>query len=582
MNLPTSSRPTWRGRVMALVAWAAFIALGVLAITRASFESDFSAFLPRDPTPEQRLLVEQLRDGAASKLVLVALEGADAATRAQWSSRLAERLRREESTAFAAVENGAHDGAGDRYARLFEHRYLLSPSVDATRFTVDGLRAAINDTIALLGSPAGALIKPVILRDPTGEIIELASTFAARAEQGPRMQHGVWSSRDGQRALLLATTHAPGSDIDAQQAALARLHAHFDAVTRESPAPAGTAAGRLVATGPGVFAVLARERIKNDASRLSVIGSVLVAVILLAAFRSVPALILGAVPVATGVVAGIAAVALGFGTVYGLTVGFGITLIGEAIDYGIYFLVQSRGDDARTWFARFWPTVRLGLMTSLCGFAVLLLSGFPGLAQLGLFSCAGLIAAAWATRYVLPHLTPERLRLRASPRFARAADALVEHAPRTRWIAAALVLAAVAVIAYRYDGLWSRDLASLSPVSAAEQALDAQLRGDLGAPDVRHIIVIDAPDDEAALETAEHVGARLDAFVARGALAGYDSPARWLPSAHTQLARRDALPEPTVLRDRLAQATADLPISATRLQPFVEDVARARAAAPLS
>jgi predicted exporter len=54
-----------------------------------------------------------------------------------------------------------------------------------------------------------------------------------------------------------------------------------------------------------------------------------------------------------------------------------------------------------------WPTVRLGLLTSLCGFGALVFSGFPGLAQLGVFSIAGLVAAAFGTRYVFPILSPD-------------------------------------------------------------------------------------------------------------------------------------------------------------------------------
>ena len=48
-------------------------------------------------------------------------------------------------------------------------------------------------------------------------------------------------------------------------------------------------------------------------------------------------------PVATGVVAGMAAVSLVFGGVHGMTLGFGTTLIGEAVDYAIYYLIQARG-----------------------------------------------------------------------------------------------------------------------------------------------------------------------------------------------------------------------------------------------
>ncbi|MDI9682789.1 hypothetical protein, partial [Burkholderia cenocepacia] len=62
-----------------------------------------------------------------------------------------------------------------------------------------------------------------------------------------------------------------------------------------------------------------------------------------------------------------AAVSVAFGTVHGLTLGFGTTLIGEAVDYSIYLFVQSaqagtRGtarpaDATRAWVAAYWPTI---------------------------------------------------------------------------------------------------------------------------------------------------------------------------------------------------------------------------------
>ena len=117
------------------------------------------------------------------------------------------------------------------------------------------------------------------------------------------------------------------------------------------------------------------------------------------------ALGLGLLPVVTGALAGVAAVALGFGVVHGLTLGFGTTLIGEAVDYSIYFLVQSSPAtsqataDRGRWIVAFWPTIRLGMLTSVVGFCTLLFSGFPGLAQLGLYSVSGIVVAAAVTRY---------------------------------------------------------------------------------------------------------------------------------------------------------------------------------------
>ena len=127
-----------------------------------------------------------------------------------------------------------------------------------------------------------------------------------------------------------------------------------------------------------------------------------------------------------------------------MTLGFGTTLIGEAVDYAIYYLIQARGGAGRRrerWRRESWPTVRLGLFTSLIGFAALVFTGFPGLAQLGVFSIAGLAAAAATTRFVFPVIAPDGAPgagfRRQLGRFMRAAAAAL---PRARWAVVALAL----------------------------------------------------------------------------------------------------------------------------------------------
>ena len=54
---------------------------------------------------EQRFLVDQLRDGALSRVMLVGIEGGDAATRARVSAALVRALGAD--ARFASVSNGA-------------------------------------------------------------------------------------------------------------------------------------------------------------------------------------------------------------------------------------------------------------------------------------------------------------------------------------------------------------------------------------------------------------------------------------------------------------------------------------------
>lgn len=616
---------------LATAVWAALVIVAIVVVASAHYTTDLSAFLPRSPTPTQRLLVDQLREGIASRLILVGIEGADSAERARISAAMARRLRADPR--FVAVSNGEAVGVERDREVLFNHRYLLSEAVTADRFTADGLRDSIQETLDLLASPMGMLAKSLLPRDPTGEMLQIIDQLGS--ERQPPSVDGVWASRDGKRALLVAQTRAAGSDTDGQEAAVAAIRAAFEAAAHDGTAaghgaragsgadgvvsavtnggPAGSAgagttpsaggttlsaggttpgprrtagvdglateAGKgdahapvsLEMSGPGVFSVAARATIKQQVARLSVLSTLLITLMLLWVYRSFRALVLGLVPVASGALAGISAVALGFGSVHGITLGFGVTLIGESVDYSIYLFIQSQQRNSAL-----WSTIRLGVLTSIVGFMSLLPSGFPGLQQLGLFSISGLVTAALVTRYVLPNLMPAKLNIGDVTPLGTAVAAALQrvHAPKALLL---IIPVLAAVVLYTHRGpIWNHELSALSPVSAADQALDSLLRSDIGAPDVSYLVVVSGTSQEAVLHAAEAVDPNLDALVEQKVISGFESPARYLPSLEAQRARQTSIPNTEVLNANLVSALRGLPIQIDRLAPFLHDIDAAR------
>jgi predicted exporter len=551
-------------RAAVLLLWLAALVLAGTTVARSTFTADLSAFLPNSPDAAQRLLIEQLHSGLPSRTLLVGIDGGDAEARARASRALAAALRA--SGLFEQVLNGEREAFAPLGEWLFAQRYLLSPAVAPERFSTAGLADAIGETLSLLGTPAGAAVRPLLERDPSGEMQRIAETLVPPG--APRLEGGVWVARQAPRALLMASTRAAGADLDAMQAAIAAVRSAF--------APHAAAGLTLVLSGTPLFAVTSRATIEAEVHWLAIAGALVMSALLLAAFASPLALAVALLPVGSGVLAGIAAVSLGFGTVHGITLGFGATLIGEAVDYAIYYLIQARAG-WKAWLAGGWPTVRLGLATSICGFAALVFAGFPGLAQLGVFSIAGLLAAALTTRFVLPVLRPAGAAGEGMRGFlGRFALAALRALPRLKWpLALASVLALVPIV--RHADLWRGDLAALSPLAPAALALDAQLRADLNASDARAIVLVQGADAETALVRAEAAAARLETLVDAGRLAGYDSPTRFLPSQATQRARQASLPEAAALRSALEAATRGTPLDAARLAPFEAEVARARA-----
>lgn len=550
----------------AVILWMLLLFGSVGVIVNMTVTTDLTALLPRSADHVQALLVGQLRDGVAARLILIGLEGAAADTLAEASRKVARSLR--ETDLFVSVNNGdPADFTAEREV-LMRHRYLLSSAVSPEHFSVPALREALERQLQLLGSPAGAVTKSALPSDPTGEVAHILSAFTTTDQ--PSMLHGVWFSRDGTRAQLVAETRAPGFDLDHQEAAVRAIKAAF----ASSGLPESS---QLVMTGPGVFAVESRATIQRDSWRLSLLAAVMVAGLLFAVYRSLTPLLLSLLPVLTGLLVGIAAVQLLFGFVHGITLGFGAMLIGEAVDYPAYVLTQAMaGEHLHQTLSRLWPTLRLAILTTVLGALSMLFSSITGLSQLGVLAFVGVLVAGMVTRWILPALAPRIVRTTPHPIMPLKWLSLFASLGRARWAVWLAALVALSTLTFRHQDIWDDDLANLSPVASSSKTLDEQMRQDLGAPDVRYLLIIEGTSKEEVLQRSESAELLLRRLVGDNLLTGFDLPSLYLPSQETQRRRQSALPPSTLLASSLSQALQGLPFKTGLFEPFVRDVEKAR------
>ena len=241
-----------------------------------------------------------------------------------------------------------------------------------------------------------------------------------------------------------------------------------------TPPQPRTRRAKLLMTGPGVFSVTSREAIKSEVStpvdhRHGADRNPVAAGLSLRRRA-------GAGPAAGGVrrAGGVAAVSAGFRL--GARDHAGLRHRADRRGRRLFDLpVRAVGNDgrrrcSRSWVRRFWPTIRLGVLTSVAGFASLLLSGFPGLAQLGLYAIAGLFAAAVVTRFVLPHCCRADSASTTCRHSARPCRAGSSAPPLLRWGAVLVLLAAcVVLLLHREQAVELRTSLRLSPVSQADR-----------------------------------------------------------------------------------------------------------------
>lgn len=548
-----------------------------IVVSRFNVTTDLGVFLPHGESVMERVLMSQLDHGSTSNLVFAGVSGPDSEVLAELNRELSDRLSSD--PLFVQVLNGERAMSEADRQWVMDNRYHLTPADLEGKFTVEGLSSALDDRLRGLTSPLGALEKQFMARDPTGEIISLLQQWQAdfSAEDGPAKLHGVWFSREHDRSLMMIELASSGLDLASQEAAVRRIRSEFDAIA----APGAT----LVMSGPSVFSVETRDVITRDAKVLSIIATTAVALFLLAAFRSLRLLVLVLVPLACGVVAATAAVLLLFGNVHGVTLAFGITLTGVAVDYPIHFFSHLRGGRARAEesIRTIWPTLALGVVSTIIAYVVLVLSEFTGLQQLGLFTVVGLLVAAAVTRWVLPFLVPRELRLGRGLTGVHAllcrAGAVVSG--KGAW-SLLLIPLSLLLVATSDTALRNLDVDSLSPIGQERRDEDRALREDLGFWYGGKLAVVVAPSAEKALQRSEALASDLDGLIESGAIERYDMAATFLPSQSRQQRQLDAIPPREELRARLDAALDDTPFRKDVFDPFVEQASEARESDPLT
>ena len=157
-----------------------------------------------------------------------------------------------------------------------------------------------------------------------------------------------------------------------------------------------------------------------------------------------------------------------FGAVHGITLGFGATLIGEAVDYPKLRLHPgcARRAPADT-LSRIGPTLRLAVLTTVFGASAMALSSFQGWPNWGAYHRrSGRGGARDALSIARDRSAGCSCAQGLCIALRRAPDGGTP-ARKGSWVVAAFVVAGLAVIAWRYDRLWDDDLANLSPLSEA-------------------------------------------------------------------------------------------------------------------
>jgi len=547
---------TLRGR-----SWLFLAALGVLAAVFAGvlargvpLQTNVLAMLPateRDPVAEK--VVASLSDAVGRRVLFLFSNAEEASAKAA-----AER--------FVAAA-GAAGGLRGLIVRLPEpDPKLLQSLYAANRFGLlsESDRAALasgrwraRDTVLQqIVSPVGGIAGLPLAQDPFGFFGRWMASIVPTAG-AMRLEDGYLISRETGPHFTLSRVLVLG-EVDGDvydNAVQARAVAAWAQGAKEALAAApGT---EMLRTGTVFFAASARAASMRDMDRIAIGSIVGITLLMFAAFRSLRPIVLGLLSAGAGILAAALLLILMDGELHLVTLAFGASLIGEAIDYAILFCAAHLAAGGR-WtpqagIAQVRPALTVAVATSLLAYALLGLLPFPGVSQVARFALVGLVVAYLSVQWLLPGLL-----VRPSRRDPIAAT---DWAARllARWRGAlsgrrAVALPALMLLACvpGWLALQANDdvrlLVPRQPELAQQDAAIKRLTGfDAGT---RFFLVRGASEEQVLLRETR-LTRRLRELEGAGALSGHQAVSNFVPPRALQEENR-ALVEKHVFADRAA------------------------------
>jgi len=469
--------------------------------------------------------------------------------------------------------------ASPLFNQLGDYLPVLMDAADrqtiAAQLSPEQIDRSLAADLAQLLQPQGMVLKAKIRRDPL-QLERLALQKLAYLNPIPEVQleNGHFLSRDGSSSLILADTPIAMTDAVGGRALLDAF-----SVARQQ-LPEGISA-ELISGHP--YTLANAETIQQDMKLVLLVSGIGILLLFFLFLRSLRALFVYLLPLFS-MAAALVATEAWFGTLSGITVGFGAVLLGITIDFGLHVYFALRYGSCQQGREQLLRAVSrpvlFGGLTSLAAFAVLLSSELPGQRQLAVFAMAGIVAALILALLFLPHFIGGGKELESSSKLQLRRH-IYDRIPALRIGILLLWLVVVVFAAVQAQHLTiNAELRQLSYLPAELQQAEQHLGETWGDMRNRALIFASAGGLESALQRNELVWQHLKN---QGALEDAVSLAPLLPSQQTQQRRSQAWEEfwqqrQATTRDLLQLSGEQYGFSAAAFDPFWE---RLNQAAPL-
>ncbi|MFB2759628.1 MMPL family transporter [Shewanella xiamenensis] len=512
----------------------------------AKVQSDILAMLPhlqQDALTARAL--EQVESTLADQVYL-ALIAKDETQAIAAATLLMEQLKTQ-NTAFTDIRS-ANMQMGEALGQYyFPHRFKLLTPEQADALTHNGLDSLVASATQQLYNAFSYANSQLLTQDPLllfpANLLALAPSSKLSASQGILLAHpqrvdtkqGVDNS-EGVAAIVMAKGKDSAFNPNAQLIQQAALTQALTTVTEQY------AGIQVLQAGALFHAIEATNTAKSEISILGLASLLGVVLLVWLAFRSVMPLLLAIVTISSGLLLAVTFTLSVFGELHLLTLVFGTSLIGIAIDYSFHFYCERLSDhqrSAQATVAYIFPTVSLAFITSALAYVGIGLAPFPGMQQVAIFCASGLLGAYLTLVLAYPLLAGSKLPSGERPlNLAQAyltkltgfSNKLVSP-----WGLSLFTLVFVGVCLLGISQLKvDDDIRHLQQSPASVTEPEDKLRKLLSGGTDNQFLLVRASSEEALLQRLEALGPQLDTAIKQQELGNYVSLSRYLPSKQKQ------------------------------------------------
>jgi predicted exporter len=402
---------------------------------------------------------------------------------------------------------------------FYQHRNVLLD--DATRQRLQkGADAQSQWILGQLYSAFAGVSGKELANDPL--MLVRASQLAQQQNGGLlSLSKGWLAARDVQGRswyLLHAELSASSYDISSARLTVDKLTALQQQLQQRWP---GT---EVLSRGTLFYSNYASQQAEKDISTIGLASVAGVFLLVLFMFRSPLPLLLCALSVGIGALAGTVATLLAFGEIHLMTLVLSISIVGISADYTLYFLtermVHGRQSTPLASLQKLLPALSMALLTTVVAYLALLIAPFPGLQQLAVFAAAGLSAACITVICWYPQLS-RRLPVRPAPGLTLILNWLHawRHRPLLRYglPGAVLLLVVAGFSQLKVDD----DIGQLQALPVALQQQEQRIAALTGQHNDQKWLVVYGANAEQLLQRIELLQPKLAEAKQQGVLADY-------------------------------------------------------------